>query len=526
MLNIKRALISVSDKTGLEPLVKELNNQNIEIISTGGSARFIASLGVKVRPVEEITGFPEMLDGRVKTLHPKIHAALLALRGKPEHMRQLQEHNIEPIDMVIVNLYPFQKTIMKPGVDAAEAIENIDIGGPSMLRSAAKNYMSVAVVTNPVQYEPLIRELDANKGSVSEGMLAQLAVDVFALTSEYDSRINAYLKKRLTDNTGADNHSIFAREFLLSLNKAEDLRYGENAHQKAAFYKKGPQSYEVSVSNAKQLHGKALSYNNIMDLDAALEAVKEFDEPAACIIKHATPCGVATATTLAKAYTDALDSDRISAFGSIIGLNKKADVNTAEAVINSGFVECIIAPGYEQNALSRLTAKQNLRILSTDTISKNRDKSDFHLRKVTGGLLVQQRDLAGLDRSQLKIVTQKKPTPEEVDALIFAWKAVKHIRSNAIVLVHGTKTVGIGAGQMSRVDSVFMAIHKAGERSKGSVLASDAFFPKEDAIEVAAKAGVSSVIQPGGSKADETIINACNRNNISMVFTGIRHFRH
>jgi phosphoribosylaminoimidazolecarboxamide formyltransferase/IMP cyclohydrolase len=526
MLTIKRALISVSDKTNLELLVRELDRLGVEIISTGGSARFITSLGIKVRSVEEVTGFPEMLDGRVKTLHPKIHAALLASRTRPEHMEQLKLHNIEPIDMVVVNLYPFKKTIAKPGVGISEAIDNIDIGGPSMLRSAAKNYSSIAVVTSPTQYGPIIRELSANNGAVSENILAQLAIDVFTLTSEYDSHIRAYLKRTLVPvaDTGID--SIFPQEFSLVLDKAEDLRYGENEHQKAAFYKKAL-SGEVSVSNAKQLHGKALSYNNIMDLDAALETVKEFDEqPAACIIKHATPCGIATAGTLTKAYADALNSDKISAFGGIVGFNKKVDVNTAEAILNSGFIECIIAPGYEQNALSRLTAKPNLRILSINVISKNRDKNEFHLRKVTGGLLLQQRDLAGLDRSQLKIVTQKKPAPEEVDALAFAWKAVKHIRSNAIVLVHETRTVGIGAGQMSRVDSVFMAIHKAEEKANGSVLASDAFFPKEDAIKVAAKAGISSIIQPGGSKADERIIDACDQNNISMVFTGIRHFRH
>jgi len=525
MLTIKRALISVSDKTDLESLVRELDRLGVEIISTGGSARFITSLGVKAKPVEEVTGFPEMLDGRVKTLHPKIHAALLASRTKPEHMEQLKSHNIEPIDMVVVNLYPFTKTIAKPGVGISEAIENIDIGGPSMLRSAAKNYSSIAVVTSPTQYGPIMRELSANNGTVSENMLAQLAIDVFALTSEYDNHIRAYLKRTLVPVADSGIDSIFPQELSLVIDKAEDLRYGENAHQKAAFYKKASFG-EVSVSNAKQLHGKALSYNNIMDLDAALEAVKEFDEPAASIIKHATPCGIATAGTLAKAYTDALNSDNISAFGGIVGLNKKVDVNTSEAILNSGFIECVIAPGYEQNALSRLTAKPNLRILSIDAINKNRDKNEFHLRKVIGGLLIQQRDLAGLDRSQLKIVTQKKPAPEEVDALVFAWKAVKHIRSNAIVLVHETRTVGIGAGQMSRVDSVFMAIHKAGEKASGSVLASDAFFPKEDAIEIAAKAGISSIIQPGGSKADEKIIDACNQNNISMVFTGIRHFRH
>jgi phosphoribosylaminoimidazolecarboxamide formyltransferase / IMP cyclohydrolase len=525
MLVIKRALISVSDKTNLESLARCLSSQGIEIISTGGSAKFISALGIKVTAVDQITGFPEMLDGRVKTLHPNIHAGLLALRQKQEHMQQIDAHGIQPIDMVVVNLYPFQKTISKPGVSLTQAIENIDIGGPSMLRSAAKNYQSVAVLTSPSQYEHIAAELLQNNGCISDKMLAQLAIDAFTITSEYDSCIKSYLKKNLNSQPEPAADTIFPDELVLSFDKAEDLRYGENAHQKAAFYR-GISSREPSIAGAKQLNGKPLSYNNIMDLDAALEVVKEFEDPAACIIKHATACGIATAGTLTKAFTDALDTDSISAFGGIIGFNRKVDVNTSEAMLNAGFIECIIAPGYEQNALSRLSAKVNLRILSLDSMEKNRNKDEFHLRKVTGGMLVQQRDLQGMDLSQLKIVTQKKPGPDEVDTLMFAWKAVKHVRSNAIVLAQGTKTIGIGAGQMSRVDSVFMAIHKAGVKSKGCVLASDAFFPKEDAVELAVKHGIVSIIQPGGSKADDKIIEVCNRHNISMVFTGVRHFRH
>ncbi|MFA5068927.1 MAG: bifunctional phosphoribosylaminoimidazolecarboxamide formyltransferase/IMP cyclohydrolase [Candidatus Omnitrophota bacterium] len=525
MLTIKRVLISVSDKTNLEPLVKKLSSLEVEIISTGGSARFISSLGINVKQVDEITGFNEMLDGRVKTLHPKIHAGLLALRHHSRHMAQLQAHDIGLIDMVVVNLYPFKRTILKPDIKLEEAIENIDIGGPSMLRSAAKNYRSVAVLTNPSQYDRIIKELDERGGCITDNTLAGLAVDAFSVTAEYDSCIKAYLKKRLVPNTPKAEGSIFPDELVLSLDKAQDLRYGENEHQKAAFYKR-PFSKELSVSNARQLHGKALSYNNIMDLDAAYEAVKDFDEPAACIIKHATACGMAAADTLTGAFSDALSTDTLSAFGGIIGLNRKVDMSTAEAVLAAGFVECVIAPGYEQNALARLMSKQNMRVLSVDAMSKTKDRDEFHFRNITGGLLVQQRDAQDIDQSQLKIVTQRKPTPDEVRALIFAWKAVKFIRSNAIVLVRGTKTVGIGAGQMSRVDSVFMAIHKSGERSAGSVLASDAFFPKEDAVEMAASAGITSIIQPGGSKADELIIDVCNRCNIAMVLTGIRHFRH
>ena len=525
MLTIKRALISVSDKTNLEPLAKALNSRGIEIISTGGSARFMSSLGIKVRAIDEVTGLPEMLDGRVKTLHPKIHAGLLAIRSKADHMEQLKKHGIEAIDMVVVNLYPFKKTISRPDVALEEAIENIDIGGPSMLRSAAKNYNSVAVLTSPLQYGAVIKELDENNGCLLDRTLARLAIDAFSITSEYDSHIKGYLKKKLATDLPVPEESIFPDELILSFEKMQDLRYGENEHQKAAFYKR-PFSKESSASNAKQLHGKALSYNNIMDSDAAFEAVKEFDEPTACIIKHATACGIATAETLARAFSDALSTDVFSAFGGIIGLNRKVDVNTSEAILNAGFIECIIAPDYEQNALNRLMSKQNMRILSVEAISKARDKDEFHLRNIIGGLLIQQKDSQDIDRAQLKIVTGKKPSPDEVDALIFAWKAVKHVRSNAIVLAQGTKTVGIGAGQMSRVDSVFMAVHKAGARSKGAVMASDAFFPKEDAVEIAIKAGIVSIIQPGGSKADEMIIDLCNKHNISMVFTGTRHFRH
>ncbi|MFH1868546.1 MAG: bifunctional phosphoribosylaminoimidazolecarboxamide formyltransferase/IMP cyclohydrolase, partial [Candidatus Omnitrophota bacterium] len=501
------------------------NSLGVEIISTGGTKRFISSLGINVKSIEDVTGFPEMLDGRVKTLHPKVHGGLLFLRDKQDHVDQAKAHGIEPIDMVVVNLYPFQKTVSKPNVKLEEAIENIDIGGPSMLRSAAKNYRSVAVVTSPAQYEEILAELKSSNGGLAEKTLAKLATRVFRLTSEYDNNIFDYLKSRLNPSEKEEEKSAFPESISLKFEKVQDLRCGENPHQKSAFYK-NPLCRESSVSNAKQLHGKEMSYNNIMDIDAALEAVKDFDEPAACVIKHATPCGMATADTLAKAYTDALDCDRLSAFGGIVGLNKKVDVNTAEAILGSGFIECVIAPGYEHNALARLTSKQNLRVLSVDPLTQNRDKSDTYIKKVVGGVLLQDRDLAGLDRSQLRIVTQKKPTPEEVDSLLFAWKAVKHIKSNAIVLVQGTKTVGIGAGQMSRVDSVFMAIHKAEGKAKGSVLASDAFFPKEDAVEAALKAGVSSIIQPGGSKGDDKVIEAANNKNISMVFTGMRHFRH
>lgn len=525
MVKIKRALISVSDKGNLESLVKGLSALGVEIISTGGTARFILSSGIKVKPVEEITGFPEMLDGRVKTLHPKIHGALLSSRTNPQHMEQIRHYGIEAIDMVVVNLYPFKKTVSKPGVSLEEATENIDIGGVSIIRSAAKNYRSVAVVTNPAQYQGILNELQRNNGALSDETLRNLAIEAIRLTSEYDSSIYDYLKDALIPSAEEEVKSQFPKKLSLAFDKIQDLRYGENPHQIAAFYK-SPLAGEISISNARQLHGKQLSYNNIMDMDVALEVVKEFNRPAACIIKHSSPCGVATAETLARAYTDALESDRTSSFGGIVGLNRQTDINTAEAILSSGFIECIIATGYEQNALQRLMIKKNLRLVSVEPLKSFRDRDELDIRKVVGGLLIQNRDLQDLDRSQLKIVTQKKPTAEEVDALIFAWKVVKHVSSNAIVLVQGTRAVGIGTGQMSRIDSVFMAIHKAGNRARGAVLASDAFFPKEDAVELAATAGVTSIIQPGGSRADEKIIALADRTNVSMVFTGIRHFRH
>ncbi|MFH1645940.1 MAG: bifunctional phosphoribosylaminoimidazolecarboxamide formyltransferase/IMP cyclohydrolase [Candidatus Omnitrophota bacterium] len=526
MLRIKRALISVSDKSGLEDLVKLLKNFQVEIISTGGTAKYISSLGIDVTPIEAVTGFKEILDGRVKTLHPNIHGGLLFLRDKEDHVEQVSSLGIKPIDMVVVNLYPFEKTVARANVTLEEAIENIDIGGPSMVRSAAKNYKSVAVLTDPDQYASVIDELKNNEGSVSEDILAKLAVSVFELTGKYDAAINSYLKTVIKKEAVNPNEISFPDDLNLDFQKAQDLRYGENSHQKGAFYKR-PNIKESSISTAKQLHGKELSYNNIMDMDAAYEFVKEFDKPAAAVVKHTNPCGAAVADTLVEAFNNALECDRLSAFGGIISLNRKVDVATAAAIADAGFIECIIAPSYDDEALSKLTVKKNLRILAAGDIKlENTDKSEFYVRNITGGLLVQERDIGFFDSSQLKIVSKKHPTAEEVDSLKFAWKVVKYVKSNAIVLVKGTRTVGIGAGQMSRVDSVFMALKKAGNLAKGAVLASDAFFPKEDAVELAVEEGVTAIIQPGGSKADEHIIALANRKNLSMVFTGIRHFRH
>ncbi|MDO8603132.1 MAG: bifunctional phosphoribosylaminoimidazolecarboxamide formyltransferase/IMP cyclohydrolase [Candidatus Omnitrophota bacterium] len=525
MRKIRRALISVSDKAGLEELVKILNEFKVEILSTGGTAKLIAEMGIPVKAVSDHTGFPEMLDGRVKTLHPKIHGGLLAIRDKKEHMEQVKKHDIGLIDMVVVNLYPFEKTIARPGVKLEEAIENIDIGGPSMLRSAAKNSRDVVVVCNPDRYKDVIKELKENDGMISDGLHFKLGVEVFEKTSKYDAAIYNYLNKQIEiegsrlEAEGED----FPDALELKFEKVQGLRYGENPHQKASFYK-DKNINVVGISNAKQLHGKELSFNNIIDLDAALEIVKEFREPAASVIKHTNPCGAATAKNLADAYNNALECDKISAFGSIVGLNREVDLKTAEAIISAGFTECIIAPSYEKDALGVLMDKKNLRLIEVGGL-KGIEK-DYDLKKVVGGLLIQDRDVFNVEEKDLKMVTKKKPAKEEIASLLFGWKIVKHVRSNAIVLSQGTRTVGIGAGQMSRVDSMVIAIMKSKGLSKGSTCASDAFFPKEDAIEEAKKAGITSIIQPGGSIRDEHIIKACDDAGISMVLTGARHFKH
>lgn len=518
MRKVRRALISVSDKSGLEEFARGLSELGVEILSTGGTAKLISGLGIKVRSVSDYTGFPEMLDGRVKTLHPKIHGGLLSLRENKDHMEQVKKHGIELIDMVVVNLYPFEKTVAKGGVKFEEAIENIDIGGPSMLRSAAKNFRDVVVICNPDRYKEVLEELKKNNGAISDELHFRLGVEVFEKTSKYDTAIYNYLKKKL-ERQGDEFPDILE----LSFGKVQDLRYGENPHQKACFYK-DKNINVVGISNAKQLHGKELSFNNIIDLDAALEIVKQFKEPAASVIKHTNPCGAAQDNVLKKAYVDALDCDRVSAFGSIVGLNRKVDAGTAEAITSAGFTECVIAPGYEDDALKILTAKKNLRLIEVGGL-KGVEK-DYDLKKVIGGLLIQDRDILVIEEKDLKVVTRRKPTKDEIRSLLFGWKIVKHVRSNAIVLSSGTKTVGIGAGQMSRVDSMIIAIRKSAGRCKGATCASDAFFPKEDAIEEAKRSGITSIIQPGGSIRDEQVIKACDEAGISMVFTGARHFKH
>jgi phosphoribosylaminoimidazolecarboxamide formyltransferase/IMP cyclohydrolase len=524
-MRVKRALVSVSDKTNLKKFVKGLDELGVEILSTGGTAKFIRSLGVKVTDVSEYTGFPEIMDGRVKTLHPKIHGALLALRDKKEHMRQTKRHGIELIDMIVVNLYPFSEVVSKKNVRLKEAIENIDIGGPSMLRSAAKNFKHVAVVSNPDLYEEILEELKKKRCSLSDGTLLRLALDVFKKTSEYDNIIFKYLKRQ-TMKTPSLSKDTFPLNIGIDFSKIQDLRYGENPHQKAAFYKDTASKTPSSLVNAKQLHGKALSFNNLLDLNAALEVVSEFMEPAACIIKHTTPCGVAVALDIKEAFLNALDCDKMSAFGGIVGLNRKVDESFAKEIKGAGFIECIIAPGYSKEALGILTKKKNLRILELGLEKGLTFAADLDIKKISGGALIQEEDKKDIGKKDLKVVTKKRPANNEVDSLYFAWKVVKHVKSNAVVLCRDRQTVGIGAGQMSRVDSALIAIEKAKGRAKGSVLASDAFFPKPDSIDAAAKAGVSSIIQPGGSIADREVIEAADRAGISMVFTGIRHFNH
>lgn len=521
MVKVKRALISVSDKSGILDFAWELKNMGVEIISTGGTAKLLRDNKIPVKEVSEYTGFPEMLDGRVKTLHPKIHGGLLALRENSEHMMALEKHEIGLIDMVVVNLYPFEKTIQKPNVSIEEVIENIDIGGPSMLRSAAKNHKYVAVICSPVRYSQVIEELKKNEGNLPEDFLRDLAIEVFGLTSHYDGVIHEYLSRQLVTRPQGHKVTGFPEKLELSFEKLQDLRYGENPHQAGAFYKEKGKS--KGLVNLKQLQGKELSFNNILDLNSAFELVKEFANPAAVVVKHNNPCGVAEDKSLDKAYLSAWKCDSLSAFGGIVALNRKLDLKCAKIIAKSGFLECIIAPGFEKETLGLFKDKKNLRLLELHDLEPVIEPD---LKRISGGLLLQDKDSDTLDVNNLKVVTNKKPTKKELESLIFGWKVAKHVKSNAIVLTRGTKTVGIGAGQMSRVDSVAISKKKAGSLSKNSCLASDAFFPKADAIIQAARAGVKAIIQPGGSISDEEIIKACDKYKISMVTTGIRHFRH
>jgi phosphoribosylaminoimidazolecarboxamide formyltransferase/IMP cyclohydrolase len=519
MIKVKRALISVSDKTGLVDFAKGLQKLGVEIISTGGTAVLLRSANLKVQEVSEYTGFPEMLDGRVKTLHPKIHGGLLAVRDNPKHMEQLTSHGIGLIDMVVVNLYPFEKTVQKKNIALEEAIENIDIGGPSMLRSAAKNYRSVAVICNVQRYNEILKELNNNGGILSDKVLANLAIEVFERTCSYDAAIYDFLNNRFK----ADNSfSSFPKDFAFSFSKLQDLRYGENPHQAAAFYKDTAQ--REGLARLEQLQGKELSFNNILDLNAAVDIIREFEAPAAVIVKHNNPCGVAQDKSLDKAYLKAYKCDSLSAFGGIIGFNRCVDAKTAAAVIKSGFMECIIAPEFTEEAKALFSVKKNLRLLVLDIYAIKQERFDF--KKVSGGLLLQDKDNRVLKPEEVKIVSKIKPTKAQMDAMVFGWKVIKHVKSNAIALVKGTQTIGIGMGQTSRVDSAIHAIRRAGPAARGSVLISDAFLPKPDTVTIAAKAGIKAIIQTGGSIMDEAVIKEADKKKIAMVTTGVRHFKH
>lgn len=521
MVKIRRALISVSDKAGIIDFAKELQKLGVEIISTGGTAKALRESNISVIEVSDYTGFPEMLDGRVKTLHPKIHAGLLALRDNQEHMDTLKQHSMGLIDMVVVNLYPFEKVIQKPNTSIMEAIENIDIGGPSMLRSAAKNHRSVAVICNPDKYAAVLSELKSNNCSLTDKTLKELGVEVFITTSNYDFNIYNYLKKNVLESS-LDNSGAFLQKQGFDFVKVQDLRYGENPHQKAAFYR--DQKGVYGISSIKQLWGKELSFNNILDLNAAVNIVREFSDPAVAFVKHNNPCGVSQNKNILKAYLDAWACDKLSAFGGIVAVNRKIDLSLAKLISKSGFLECVIAPSFDKEGLELLRVKKNLRLLELGQMLSQVEQLD--IKRVSGGVLVQNEDVLTIEPKLLKVVTKIKPTKREMESLIFAWSVAKHVKSNAIVLVKGTKTVGIGAGQMSRVDSVYISTKKAGKFAHGACLASDAFFPKEDAIKLAAKYKIKAIIQPGGSIADEAIIKMADKYKIAMVFTGIRHFRH
>ncbi len=511
MKPLKRALVSVSDKTGIVDFVRELKNFNVEIISTGGTAKALRDAGIEVRDISDITGFPEMMDGRVKTLHPRVHGGLLALRDNPEHLAAMREHGIEPIDMVVVNLYPFAATIARSGVTRAEAIEQIDIGGPAMIRSAAKNANDVAVVVDPAQYPALIDELRQNNGSLLLSTLGRLAIAAFQQTAEYDAMVSSYLSAEAGDE--------FPSHITSTLTKLSDLRYGENPHQRAALYQT---STGGGLANATILSGKEMSFNNYVDADAAWQLVNDFRDIASAIIKHTNPAGVGLAQTTAEAYTKALATDPVSAFGGIVAFNRSVDLAAAQEVTKI-FTEVVIAPDYDAAALELLQTKKNLRVIRMGQAKQN---NELELRQISGGMLVQTKDIHELRQEDLKVVTKRAPTDDEIRALLFAWTVCKHTKSNAIVYARADQTVGVGAGQMSRVDSVKIGAMRAQLPVAGSVLASDAFFPFRDGLDEAARHGITAVIQPGGSVRDEEVIAAADEHGLAMVFTGVRHFKH
>ncbi|MFA7622173.1 MAG: bifunctional phosphoribosylaminoimidazolecarboxamide formyltransferase/IMP cyclohydrolase [Candidatus Methanomethylophilaceae archaeon] len=512
---MKRALISVSDKNGIVDFSKELSGMGIKLISTGGTYDLLKKNGVNVEEVSQVTGFPEMLDGRVKTLHPNVHAGILARRDSPEHMAAIKECGIEPIDMVVINLYPFKETVLR-GSDFRDIVENIDIGGPSMIRAAAKNYESIAVVTSPEQYAPVLEELKS-AGELSQDMLSELMAQAFLVTAEYDAMIADRMQRRFGKG--------FPDSFPIPTEKVMDLRYGENPNQRAAFYR-DPFTAGNTVSKMEQLHGKELSYNNILDMDKALDIVTDFDKPTAVVMKHTNPCGLASAATISEAFITAYAVDPLSAFGCVIALNRDCDLATAEKIAEN-FVEVVIAPEFSKEAYDLLSKKKNIRLMKVGRpIGPAYREREFKMKRVQGGMLVQTDEDVHVDRNNLKVISKRAPTEEEIDAMLFAWKLVKHVTSNSVVYVKGERAVGIGAGQMSRVDSAKIATMKANEPTEGCVMASDAFFPFRDGVDEAAKAGVTAIIQPGGSIRDQEVIDAVNEHGMAMVFTGCRVFRH
>lgn len=510
----RRAILSVSDKTGIVEFARGLAELGLEIVSTGGTAKALREAGIPVTGISEVTGFPECLDGRVKTLHPLVHAGVLAMRDNPEHMRQIEELGVTLVDVVAINLYPFKQTILKEGVAFEEAIENIDIGGPTMIRAAAKNWQDVAVAVDPADYEKILSELRA--GGITRETKRLLAYKVFEHTASYDALISGYLRAQL----GLGFPEVYTPTF----EKAQELRYGENPHQSAIFYKEIG-NFSGTLAAAKQLHGKELSYNNINDANGALDLLKEFDEPCAVAVKHANPCGVATGKTLCEAYCRAYASDPVSIYGGIVALNRACDKETAEELAKI-FLEIIIAPSFTEEAFAILSAKKNLRLLELSDVSKRNNTAMLDYKKVAGGLLVQNLDLEIYNEADLKVVTDRAPTEQELATMKFGMRVVKHTKSNAIVLVKDNCTVGVGPGQTNRVTALDLAIRYAGDKAVGSVMASDAYLPFDDSVEAAAKAGVTAIIQPGGSIRDEDSIKACNKHGIAMVFTGMRHFKH
>ena len=521
MATIKRALLSVSDKTGIVEFAQSLTEMRIEILSTGGTAKLLADNNIKVKEVSDYTGFPEMMDGRVKTLHPKVHGGILGRRGVDDDV--MIQHKILPIDLIVVNLYPFEQTVAKPDCTLANAIDNIDVGGPTMIRAAAKNHEAVGVIVDTKDYGLVLNELSQNKCKLSLKTRFTLAAKAFEHTAKYDGAISNYLG-RLNEK---GQKQEFPNTFNIQVKKIQDMRYGENPHQKAAFYaEENPK--EASVSTSKQIQGKELSFNNIADTDAALECVKQFDEPACVIVKHANPCGVAVDENILQAYQRAFQTDPTSAFGGIIAVNKPLDMWAASQIIERQFVEVLIAPVIEEDAIAILEQKKNVRVLECGMWDKP-DTSSYDYKRLNGGLLIQNRDLGMITEKDLKVVTERHPTDQEIEDMLFTWKVAKFVKSNAIVFGKDKMTIGVGAGQMSRVYSTRIASIKAKDANlqvKGSVMASDAFLPFRDGLDAAAKEGITAVIQPGGSMRDDEVIAAANEHGIAMVFTGMRHFRH